>query len=64
MLEEITKSSTALTQEEKDASIEIQDLTCYWDKVRNFILTAVQYLLFILSWEIWKSNSRMLSLIH
>lgn len=35
MLDEITKSTTALPQEEKDASIETQDLTCYWDKVRS-----------------------------
>ncbi|XP_070711625.1 ATP-binding cassette sub-family C member 4-like [Pempheris klunzingeri] len=33
MLEEITKGSTALPQDEKrDALVEIQDLTCYWDK--------------------------------
>ncbi|XP_044044179.1 multidrug resistance-associated protein 4 isoform X2 [Siniperca chuatsi] len=33
MLDEITKSSAALPQDEKkDASVEIQDLTCYWDK--------------------------------
>uniref|UniRef100_A0A3Q1HYV3 Multidrug resistance-associated protein 4 n=1 Tax=Anabas testudineus TaxID=64144 RepID=A0A3Q1HYV3_ANATE len=32
MLDEITKSSTAVPQEDKDASIEIQDLICYWDK--------------------------------
>uniref|UniRef100_A0A4W6DQQ2 Cystic fibrosis transmembrane conductance regulator n=1 Tax=Lates calcarifer TaxID=8187 RepID=A0A4W6DQQ2_LATCA len=33
MLDEITKGSTALPQEEKkDASVEIQDLFCYWDK--------------------------------
>ncbi|KAK2856772.1 hypothetical protein Q5P01_005507 [Channa striata] len=36
MLDEITKSSSALTPEEKenekDGSIEIQDLLCYWDK--------------------------------
>lgn len=35
MLDEITKSSTAVPQEDKDASIEIQDLICYWDKVGN-----------------------------
>uniref|UniRef100_A0A8C4HMG6 Multidrug resistance-associated protein 4 n=1 Tax=Dicentrarchus labrax TaxID=13489 RepID=A0A8C4HMG6_DICLA len=33
MLDEITKSSPTLTQDEKmDASVEIQDMTCYWDK--------------------------------
>ncbi|XP_038572949.1 multidrug resistance-associated protein 4 [Micropterus salmoides] len=33
LLDEITKSSTALPQDEKkDALVEIQDLTCYWDK--------------------------------
>ncbi|XP_068165844.1 ATP-binding cassette sub-family C member 4 [Antennarius striatus] len=35
MLDEIVKSSPALTQEEmkrKEPSVEIQDLTCYWDK--------------------------------
>uniref|UniRef100_UPI0037E899EE ATP-binding cassette sub-family C member 4-like n=1 Tax=Semicossyphus pulcher TaxID=241346 RepID=UPI0037E899EE len=33
LLDEIAKGSAALQQEEnKDASVEIQDLTCYWDK--------------------------------
>ncbi|KAF3706362.1 Multidrug resistance-associated protein 4 [Channa argus] len=38
MLEEMTRTSPTLTQEEKekekekDASIEVQDLLCYWDK--------------------------------
>ncbi|XP_074520424.1 ATP-binding cassette sub-family C member 4 [Halichoeres trimaculatus] len=33
LLEEITKGRAALPQaEKKDASVEIQDLTCYWDK--------------------------------
>ncbi|XP_040888565.1 multidrug resistance-associated protein 4 [Toxotes jaculatrix] len=33
MLEEITKSSATLAKEDrKDASVEIQDLICYWDK--------------------------------
>lgn len=33
MLDEITKSSTAVAQDEKkDSSVEIQDLLCYWDK--------------------------------
>ncbi|XP_042368760.1 ATP-binding cassette sub-family C member 4-like [Plectropomus leopardus] len=37
MLEEITKSTSALPQDEKkDAFVEIQDLVCYWDKVRHF----------------------------
>lgn len=34
LLDEITKSSVVLPQEEKEeASVEIQDLICYWDKV-------------------------------
>nr|XP_046237998.1 ATP-binding cassette sub-family C member 4-like isoform X2 [Scatophagus argus] len=33
LLDEITKNSPALSQcEKKDASVEIKDLTCYWDK--------------------------------
>ncbi|KAF7669999.1 hypothetical protein LDENG_00090130 [Lucifuga dentata] len=33
MLDEITKSSSIMPQEEKkDVSVEIQDLICYWDK--------------------------------
>ncbi|XP_028288222.1 ATP-binding cassette sub-family C member 4 [Parambassis ranga] len=33
MLDEVTKSSAALPQEEKtDAAVDIQELTCYWDK--------------------------------
>lgn len=43
MLDEITKGSAALPQDEKvDASVEIQDLTCYWDKVRYLVLTAIR----------------------
>lgn len=43
MLEEITKTGAALPQEEKEAiSVEIQDLVCYWDKVRNLILSGIQ----------------------
>lgn len=43
MLDEITKSSTALPQDEKkDALVEIQDLTCYWDKVR-YLVSATYY---------------------
>lgn len=35
MLEEITKNSLSLTQEkEENASVEIHNLTCYWDKVK------------------------------
>lgn len=40
MLDEITKSGGALLQDEKsEDSVEIQDLLCYWDKVRLFVLT-------------------------
>ncbi|XP_039870833.1 multidrug resistance-associated protein 4 isoform X2 [Simochromis diagramma] len=31
-LDEIRKNTVALPQDEKDAAMEIQDLTCYWDK--------------------------------
>uniref|UniRef100_A0AAX7UF95 Cystic fibrosis transmembrane conductance regulator n=1 Tax=Astatotilapia calliptera TaxID=8154 RepID=A0AAX7UF95_ASTCA len=31
-LDEIRKNTVALPQDEKDAAVEIQDLTCYWDK--------------------------------
>lgn len=42
MLDEITKSTAALSQDEKkDASVEIRDLVCYWDKVRYLVLTGV-----------------------
>uniref|UniRef100_A0A667ZHL7 Cystic fibrosis transmembrane conductance regulator n=1 Tax=Myripristis murdjan TaxID=586833 RepID=A0A667ZHL7_9TELE len=35
LLDEITKNSALLPREEKgEASVEIQDLICYWDKVR------------------------------
>ncbi len=34
LLDELVKSHVPLTQEEtKEASVEIQDLICYWDKV-------------------------------
>ncbi len=34
LLDELVKSHAPLTQEEtKEASVEIQDLICYWDKV-------------------------------
>lgn len=36
MLDEIRKRSPALPQDEtKDSSVELQDLTCYWNKVRH-----------------------------
>lgn len=42
LLEEITKSPAAVLQDEKkDASVELQDLVCYWDKVRYLVLTGV-----------------------
>ena len=47
LLDEITKSSPALPQEEeekkKEVSLEIQDLTCYWDKVRYLVLVVIQH---------------------
>lgn len=33
LLEEITKNIPSLPQEEKNPSVEIQNMTCYWDKV-------------------------------
>lgn len=37
MLDEVVKNSPSLTQKEKkDVSVEVQNLTCYWDKVRHF----------------------------
>lgn len=40
MLEEIIKNSPSLAQEkEKNASVEIQNLTCYWDKVKDNLLS-------------------------
>lgn len=42
MLDEITKGPAALPQDEKkDAFVEIQDLVCYWDKVRYLVLTGI-----------------------
>lgn len=39
MLEEIIKNSLSLAQEkEKNASVEIQNLTCYWNKVKDNLL--------------------------
>lgn len=32
VLDDITKGSTVLSQHQKDAGVEIQDLVCYWDK--------------------------------
>lgn len=40
MLEEIIQNSPSLAQEkEKNASVEIQNLTCYWDKVKDNLLS-------------------------
>lgn len=40
MLEEIIKNNPSLAQEkEKNASVEIQNLTCYWDKVQDNFLS-------------------------
>lgn len=45
MLDEITKNALALPQEEKkmEPSVEIQDLTCYWDEVRYVALADIQH---------------------
>lgn len=44
LLNEIEKNSPALPQDEKkEASVEIQDLICYWDKVRCLALTGIQH---------------------
>lgn len=40
-LDEIRKNTVALPQDEKDAAMEIQDLTCYWDKVGYMSLAAL-----------------------
>lgn len=41
MLEEISKNSSSLTQErEENAFVEVNNLTCYWDKVKCNSLTA------------------------
>ncbi|XP_037617466.1 multidrug resistance-associated protein 4-like isoform X2 [Sebastes umbrosus] len=48
MLDEITKSTAALSQDEKkDASVEIRDLVCYWDK--NLDAPTLQNLSFTLN---------------
>uniref|UniRef100_A0AAX7VVL3 Cystic fibrosis transmembrane conductance regulator n=1 Tax=Astatotilapia calliptera TaxID=8154 RepID=A0AAX7VVL3_ASTCA len=39
-LDEIRKNTVALPQDEKDAAVEIQDLTCYWDKVGYMSLAS------------------------
>lgn len=40
-LDEIRKNTVGLPQDEKDAAVEIQDLTCYWDKVGYMSFTAL-----------------------
>jgi len=36
LLDELVRTNTPLSQEEKkEASVEIQDLICYWDKVSS-----------------------------
>ncbi|XP_041637493.1 multidrug resistance-associated protein 4 [Cheilinus undulatus] len=48
LLEEIAKVRAALPQEEKkDASVEVQDLTCYWDK--NLDAPSLQNISFTLN---------------
>lgn len=48
LLEEITKSPAAVLQDEKkDASVELQDLVCYWDK--NLDAPTLQNLSFTLN---------------
>lgn len=40
MLEEIIKNNPSLAQEkEKNGSVEVQNLTCYWDKVKDNLLS-------------------------
>ena len=47
LLNEMEKNSPALPEDEKnpdkneDASVEIQDLTCYWDKVSYLMFTGI-----------------------
>uniref|UniRef100_A0A8C1PDT6 Multidrug resistance-associated protein 4 n=1 Tax=Cyprinus carpio TaxID=7962 RepID=A0A8C1PDT6_CYPCA len=42
LLDELVKSHVPLTQEDrKEASVEIEDLICYWDKVMLLIFTAL-----------------------
>lgn len=48
LLEEITKNSPSLPQEEKNPSVEIQNLTCYWDKVRFTQSNQYNYVTFYL----------------
>uniref|UniRef100_A0A672S3V6 Cystic fibrosis transmembrane conductance regulator n=1 Tax=Sinocyclocheilus grahami TaxID=75366 RepID=A0A672S3V6_SINGR len=42
LLDELVKSHVPLTREDKkEASVEIQDLICYWDKVSSSLLSTV-----------------------
>lgn len=47
LLNEMEKNSPALPEDTKnpdkneDASVEIQDLTCYWDKVSYLVFTGI-----------------------
>lgn len=44
MLDELKKNSSGLLKEDrKDVSVEIQDLTCYWDKVSKPLLSGMQH---------------------
>uniref|UniRef100_A0A669BHD8 Cystic fibrosis transmembrane conductance regulator n=1 Tax=Oreochromis niloticus TaxID=8128 RepID=A0A669BHD8_ORENI len=42
-LDEIRKNTVGLPQDEKDAAVEIQDLTCYWDKSVYPIFASTLY---------------------
>lgn len=43
LLDEITKNSPSLPQEKDGrASVQMENLTCYWDKVGPFVYTALQ----------------------
>ncbi|XP_074483833.1 ATP-binding cassette sub-family C member 4-like [Sebastes fasciatus] len=70
MLDEITKSTAALSQDEKkDASVEIQDLVCYWDKnldaptLQNLSLTLNSNQLLAVIGPVGAGKSSLLSTI-
>ncbi|KAM3857219.1 ATP-binding cassette sub-family C member 4-like [Diretmus argenteus] len=70
LLDEITKSSAVLPQEEKkEASVEIQDLICYWDKssdapsLQNLSLTVKSHQLLAVIGPVGAGKSSLLSAI-
>ncbi|XP_070786421.1 ATP-binding cassette sub-family C member 4-like isoform X1 [Enoplosus armatus] len=70
MLDEITERGAALPQEDKkDASVEIQDLTCYWDKsldvpsLQNISLTLTSNQLLAVIGPVGAGKSSLLSSI-